>query len=117
MMRLYVLVRADLSRSQQAVQAGHAVAAWCENEAARTLWDGRELQTLPWRWGNGNLIYLKVRNENELRSWFERFREKEDLWGRTEGAVGWREPDLDNQMTAFAVACPDAETFEELGLL
>ena len=54
--KLYVLVRKDLSKSQQAVQAGHVVAEYLLR-GPRTVWD------------NGTLVYLGVRNENELKFW------------------------------------------------
>ena len=54
--KLYVLVRKDLSKSQQAVQAGHAVAEFL-------------LRGPSTFWGNGTLVYLGVHNETELKWW------------------------------------------------
>jgi hypothetical protein len=54
--KLYVLVRKDLSRSQQAVQAGHAVGEYLLRGPSTV-------------WGNGILVYLGVRNEEELKWW------------------------------------------------
>ncbi len=59
MNKLYVLVRKDLSHSQIAVQAGHAVAEWVLH-ANITNWD------------NGTLIYLGVKHEMELNSWADK---------------------------------------------
>ena len=56
-MKLYVLVRGDLSKSQQAVQAGHAIAEWCR-QGYYSNWDGV-------------LIYLKVRDEKELKNYYK----------------------------------------------
>jgi len=57
--KLYVLVRKDLSVSQRAVQAGHAVAEW--------LLHGPET-----KWNNGTLIYLGVKHEMELEKWADK---------------------------------------------
>lgn len=54
--KIYILVRKDLSRGQQAVQGGHAVAEYL-------------LHGPPTAWDNGTLVYLGVRNETELKFW------------------------------------------------
>ena len=77
--KLYVLVRKDLSKSQQAVQAGHAVAEYLLHGPATT-------------WNNGTLIYLGVSNEQELVDWGDKL----------EKYVGFREPNVDNQLMAIA---------------
>jgi peptidyl-tRNA hydrolase len=45
MKKLYVLIRKDMSKSQQAVQAGHAVAEYL-------------LKRPNTKWDNGTLVYL-----------------------------------------------------------
>lgn len=52
-MKLYVLIRKDMPKSYQAVQAGHAVAEWL-------------IETPKNKWNNHTLIYLNVPSEAEL---------------------------------------------------
>lgn len=81
-MKLYVLVRADLSKSQQAVQAGHAVAEFMIEH--------------PEVWKNGTLVYLKV-PKPELEVWYRQLREDNTI------RMSWfNEPDIDWEMTAVA---------------
>jgi len=83
MAKLYVLVRKDLSKSQQAVQAGHAVAEY--------LLRGRSLL-----WHNGTLIYLVVHDEAKLKYWGDIFSNSGIMW------VGFKEPNKNNELTAIA---------------
>jgi len=83
MKKLYVLIRADLSKSQQAVQAGHAVAEWMLHDHAE-------------RWRNETLIYLSTRDEEELDRWNERL-DQIDI-----AHVSFQEADLEHQTTAIA---------------
>lgn len=82
---LYVLVRGDLSKSSQAVQAGHAVAQFVLHKTSQ--------------WKNGTLVYLKAPNEEYLEGVL---RETE-----TEQVVEFREPDLGNSLTAVAILGPE----------
>ncbi len=92
-MKLYVFVRSDMSRSQMAVQAGHAVASWCRREAHRC-------PDTDWSWGNGDilggstLVYLRATPEI-LESFLT-----------DERAVPFREPDMANEVTAVAILAP-----------
>jgi len=98
MKKLYVIVRKDLSTSQQAVQAGHAVAAF--------LLRGQFFR----RWENGTLIYLGVKGLTQL----ENLKIKLD---RTDiPFVEFREPDIGNQVTAIATN-EHSKIFERLNLL
>lgn len=97
-MKLYVLVRKDLSKSQQAVQAGHAVAEWLLRNP-----DSQE-------WTNGTLVYLIVHNEQELFEWTDK------LDGLGVSWTGFREPDIGNQMTAMATLGND-RLYSQLPLL
>lgn len=96
-MKLYVLVRKDLPRKQQAVQAGHAVAEYL-------------LRVPAYEWDNGTLVYLGVKDECELLSWGERLTCNNIEW------AGFREPDIDNQLTAIS-AVSDGNIFQSEKLL
>ena len=96
-MKLYVLVREDLTTSYQAVQAGHAVAEFL-------------LRGPVTEWDNGTLIYLGVPTERELVAWGERLSLKGLKW------EGFREPDINNEMTALACVA-DGKVFSNLRLL
>ena len=99
--KLYVLVRKDLSRSQQAVQAGHAVAEYLKQHPNT-------------EWQNGTLVYLVVYNERHLADMAKQ------LLGEGYAAkdiVGFHEPDRDNEMTAFAVLGNGTPMFQDLPLM
>lgn len=87
-MKLYIVVRADLSKSQQAVQAGHALAEMLLWQAANKIHR---------HWGNGTLVYLKVRDLQSLEQL------KASLDNYQQYPVSFYEPDISNEMTAFAV--------------
>lgn len=80
-------MRKDLSRSQQAVQAGHAVAEYLLRGPSTS-------------WGNGTLVYLGVRNEDALKYYAGL------IGGKGHYVVGFKEPDRRNELTAIAVECP-----------
>jgi hypothetical protein len=82
--RLYVVVRGDLTQSQQAVQAGHAVASWhvtIKNSPQETL------------------VYLKVADEKELSSCLQLVKPV-SLYHIP--VLEFREPDMNNELTAIA---------------
>ena len=88
MRRLYALVRSDLSRSQQAVQAAHAVAQFLVDNPSH-------------EWRNSYLIMLRCKG---IKNWI---READTIW---------REPDLNNEITA--IACyGKGERFADLRLV
>ncbi len=97
-MKLYVIVRKDLSISQQAVQAGHALAEY--------LLAGLFCR----RWKNETLIYLGVKGLNQLNNL------KNKLDFLEVPYVEFREPDLNDEVTAIAtdIYC---EKFDKLNLL
>ena len=94
--KLYVITRTDLSKSQQAVQAGHALAEYLLKN--NTLW------------GNGTLVYLKVKNEKELKSLTKLL--KYDRVPFT----SFKEPDFNDQLTAIA-SLGSNDYFEMMSLL
>jgi peptidyl-tRNA hydrolase len=79
-MKLYIVVRSDMSKAQQAVQAGHAVAEILIRKRIS--------------WKNGTLIYLSQSSEKKLRKLFEKV--------PTKNKIAFHEPFWDNSMTAFA---------------
>lgn len=85
--KLYVIVRKDLPKNQAAIQAGHVVAEFLLH-GPRSFW------------GNGTLIYLVVRNEKDLNKWAGKIGDDGYC------VVGFREPDMNNELTAIAVECP-----------
>jgi hypothetical protein len=93
---LYVLVRKDLSPEQQAVQAGHAV--------AEHLLNG-------YRWPNGTLIYLGVKNQNTLRRWRDKLNDLNIPFSV------FREPDIGNEITALATITNKSRVFKSLQTL
>ncbi len=95
-MKLYVLVRNDLTSSQSAVQAGHAVAEFL-------LADSNT-------WRNTTLIYLKVKSLFQLEKWMDKL----DSLGVK--YIDWKEPDLNNEVTAIATT-GSCEIFKKLNLL
>ena len=93
MKKLYVTVRTDLSGSQQAVQAGHALA-----EYMKTYDD----------WHNGTLVYLgaSIRTLENLA-----FKLKDKGIPHAK----FHEPDIGDELTALANATPGP--FKKLSLL
>lgn len=80
---MFVIVRKDLSKSQQAVQAGHALAEYL-------------LRGPSTEWQNGTLIYLGVKGLNQLENLKHKF-EIHDIPFKE-----FREPDIGNEITAIA---------------
>jgi hypothetical protein len=83
-------VRKDLSKSQQAIQGGHAVAEY--------LLRGRLSS-----WDNVTLVYLAVHDEEDLKSWGEIFDVMCAWW------ISFREPDKNNELTAIAALLNEDE--------
>ena len=78
----YVIIRKDLSRSQQAVQGGHALAQLLKEHENS--------------WSNGTLVYLTVPNETELeKMYLELVKSKHQV-------SKFEEEDRNDEMTAIA---------------
>ena len=88
--RMYVLVWNKLSKSQQAVQAGHAVAQYL-------------VQNPLSQWKNQTLVYLKV-SEKQLHNYFDELQGDAVL---PDSCVGFFEPDIGNKLTAVSYVTED----------
>jgi len=93
-----VIVRKDLTTSQQAVQAGHAVAEY--------MLHGLSFR----RWKNETLIYLGVKGLIQLEN-LKRKLQMNDI-----SYTEFREPDLNNETTAIA-SDVECQIFERINLL
>jgi peptidyl-tRNA hydrolase len=92
-MKLYVLVRDDLpSTSYKGVQAGHAVAQFIFDNKYRGYKNF---------WKNDHLIYLRVSSEEKLIQIYKELEEE----GYAQLSM-FKEPDLNNSVTAIAVSGP-----------
>ena len=91
---MYVLISKDLDPVYGCVQGGHAVAQW--------LIDHRGCYN---KWNNNYLIYLYA----DLERWLPKVK-NDPNWSC------WREPDLENKLTAMAVET-DGKMFKHLKLV
>ena len=81
--KLFVLIRTEgLTVAQQAVQAGHAVAAW--------------LSVFPAFWRNETLVYIQVPTERDLRFYVAIFDSRSIKY------VSYADIDLGEEYTAIA---------------
>lgn len=99
-----MLTRTDLPQGQQATQSVHAAFLFARHLPERTR---------AWFDDSSYLVLLGVEDEAALREWADRLEAKGCSFAL------WREPDLDNELTAVAVApSPVAErTLSSLPLL
>lgn len=102
--KMYVVVRKDLPKPQQTVQACHAVSNLLMS--APKLDRINKLDT----W-NQTKVILGVKDEEELVEWYRKV--------MFQGARTFRESDMGNQMTAFSILLhsDEGELFKELDLL
>lgn len=73
MHKLYVLIRGDLSKSQQAAQGCHAVAEFMRYSNKMPCNCGRCSDVY---WENNTIVLLKVKNLDELHVWNQRIGER-----------------------------------------
>jgi len=90
-LKLFVVVRSDLTPAQQAVQAAHGVAEWLLH------------QTTVWR--NETLILKAARSQDHLLVLMGKLAKHQI------SHIIWREADLNNEVTAIATADPNAEVY------
>lgn len=102
---MYVLVRRDLSPSQQTVQSCHAVAEFM-------LHHGHKPCVRKWAGDDRFLIALGVKDLAELKDWQMKLKQK------GMAAEAFVEPDIGDQETALAVhPTSDRSLFKKLRLL
>ena len=93
-----MITRSDISIAYAGVQAGHAVAQYIIDNGIED-------------WSNEYLIYLKVKDEPELRRLLTKLNFKIDV------ITEFREPDLENELTAIACIASNKNMFSKLPLL
>lgn len=104
-MKMYVLVRRDLTQSQQAVQSCHAVAEFM-------LHHGTEDTVRRWASDDRFMIILGVSDEAELKKWQAEM-SRVGVTSKT-----FIEPDMGDQATAMAIhPTADRRMFRKLSLL
>lgn len=103
--KLFILARRDLSVSQRAVQACHALAAFL-------LRHGSDPQVRDWAERHRALVILGVKDEEALLRW------DDELCARGIICERFKEPDMGDEATALAVhPAVDARLFRRLRLL
>lgn len=95
---MYVLIRKDLPKNYQVVQACHAVAQYALEHG-----DYRG-------WKNGVMVALRVKDEEELKEWVDILLEADKEFSC------FAEDDLDFQLTAIACV-DDGKIFSGMKLL
>lgn len=93
MKKLFILVRNDLDLAYQGVQGGHAVAEFLIKNPTQT-------------WNNETLVYL----EADVERWMDKL-DMHDI-----NYTSFREPDLDNIVTAIGVH-HEGKMFKNLKLM
>lgn len=94
MLKTYIIVRGDLSKSQQAVQAGHALAELVLTYGQYVADDD---DFLKWIEQDKTLIILKTHNKEHFDFIYNKIL-NENLKYKI-----FKEPDLNNEITAIAI--------------
>lgn len=97
MSKLFILIRNDIPLAYQGVQGGHAVAQWLLDNPQQT-------------WNNNILVYLKVKDLQDLKRWMFRLDLKQIKYSQ------FVEPDIGDEITAIASQAND-KVFEKLNLV
>lgn len=101
--KFYVLVRRDLPWPVRCVQATHAVMQLMRDIGYKVGWG---------LYGPA-VVLLGVKDEAELTSWLHRINDNDSVpW-----PAGFREPDLNNQLTAVCYYGQPIEELSELRLM
>lgn len=101
MMKLYVVVRADISPGDQIAQACHAVAEFSVHEPARFQ---------EWATAQRNLVVLQAPSRTALDI------VRSQLLDEGIGVVTFREPDMADELTAIAFGGEGARFVSQLPL-
>jgi hypothetical protein len=94
-MKMYVIVRDDISKSYQAAQGGHALAQMALHYPP--VFED---------WNNGTIVYLRASMKDLEEVAFSR-----DLLIGDCRICRWKEPDMGDQLTAISVYGPSAENY------
>lgn len=89
--KLYILTDNTLDPIYASVQGGHAVAEWLLEH-----WQLNKEGDPEWKWNNDYLIYLSV----DIDKWYKKLRIYDPNHFRW---CYFKEPDLNNKMTAIAI--------------
>lgn len=100
-MKMFVLILNTLSKSDQAVQGGHAVAEYMFEHDNQS------------EWWNGTLIYLRATPDQLLDHKQRRRNNIQDKNGDLYDvcAIGFRESDRNNELTAVAFVSDDDDPY------
>lgn len=92
-MKMYIIIRDDLSKSQQAVQGGHALATFMLS-----------YPDLAQEWGNHTIVYLKT--NYEMLQVLKKTLPLADI-----NLAHFCEPDINNELTALAAYGQDCPNY------